>query len=109
MDGAYGTSFSWRSGESPEKKGFTAWSPMKNDTTYFNPSEQPFMINYRVEDLEALLVELKKEGIDQVGEMESHEYGKFAWIMDPNGVKIELWEPIDEEYDRMVGDGVHLT
>ena len=109
MDGSYGTSFVWRSAQNPENKGFTAWSPMKKDTTYFSPSEQPFMINYRVENLEALLAVLKEEGIDQVGEMESHEYGKFAWIMDPNGVKIELWEPFDTKYDEMVGDGVHPT
>ncbi|MBX7139454.1 MAG: bleomycin resistance protein [Chitinophagales bacterium] len=55
------------------------------------------MINYRVENLEALLLALKEEGVEQIGEMESHEYGKFAWIMDPEGNKIELWEPVDEK------------
>lgn len=109
MDGTYGTSFSWRSGHDPDKKGFTVWSPMGQTTRYFDPSSQPFMLNFRVENLVELLAELKKEGIEQVGEMEEFEYGKFCWIMDPDGVKIELWEPNDPEYDKMVGEGVHLT
>ena len=62
------------------------------------------MINYRVENLEKLLKELKKEGVEVIGEMEEHDYGKFGWIMDPNGYKIELWEPNDEEYDKIKGD-----
>ena len=88
--------FWWRDPENPEKKGSTSWSTFKKDTTYFAPSEKDFMFNYRVENLEALLKVLKEEGIEQVGEMESFEYGKFAWIMDPEGNKIELWEPVDE-------------
>lgn len=62
------------------------------------------MINYRVENLEELLNTLKKEGIEIIGEMEVLEYGKFGWIMDLNGYKIELWEPIDVEYDKIAGD-----
>ena len=92
-----GTIFPWRDQENPEKTGTTSWSVFKENTTYLNPSSKDFMINYRVENLEALLIALKEEGVEQIGEMVSHEYGKFAWIMDPEGNKIELWEPVDEK------------
>lgn len=62
------------------------------------------MINYRVENLEELLKTLKQEGVEVIGEMESYEYGKFGWIMDPNGYKIELWEPNDTEYEKIASD-----
>ncbi len=71
----------------------TIWSPFKEDTTYFKPSEKPFMFNYRVENLVALLKVLKEEGVEVVGEIQEYPYGKFGWIMDPEGNKIELWEP----------------
>jgi len=74
----------------------TVWSPFKEDTTYFNPSEKPFMFNYRVENLVELLKLLKEEGVQIVGEIQEYPYGKFGWIMDPEGNKIELWEPKDE-------------
>jgi predicted enzyme related to lactoylglutathione lyase len=73
----------------------TIWSPFKAESTYFAPSEKPFMFNYRVENLVELMEVLKAEGVQQVGEIETHSYGKFGWIMDPEGNKIELWEPID--------------
>ncbi len=76
----------------------TIWSPFKNDTSYFSPSEKSFMFNYRVENLVDLLTVLKDEGVTVVGEMEEHPYGKFGWIMDPEGNKIELWEPIDDGF-----------
>jgi predicted enzyme related to lactoylglutathione lyase len=91
----YGTTFEWRHEDAPERKGQTVWSPFAADTKYFGPSDKQFMINYRVENLEWLLGELKKEGIEQVGEMQAYEYGKFAHIMDPEGNKIELWEAVD--------------
>jgi len=94
--GQYGANFHWRKKENPDEVGITVWSPFPRDTDYFNPSESSFMINYRVEDLEGLLEELKQEGVEQVGKMETFEYGKFAWIQDPEGNKIELWEPIDQ-------------
>jgi len=90
----YGTTFEWRNSD-PEQKGYNVWSPFKKDTTYFQPSEKEFMINLRVDDLEWLLEQLKNEGIPQIGEMQAYEYGKFAYIMDPEGTKIELWEPND--------------
>lgn len=93
----YGSKFLWNSTNTDAKQmGTTVWSPMENDTKYYAPSEREFMINYRVENLVALLAELKTEGVSQIGEMESFEYGKFAWIMDPDGTKIELWEPANE-------------
>ena len=102
--GQWGGTFEWNKAEDPTKKGFTAWSIFKNDTTYTDPSTKDAMINYRVENLEELLIALKEEGVEIIGEMESFEYGKFGWIMDPNGYKIELWEPYDEEYEKMGTD-----
>lgn len=93
--GEYGWMWQWGKGSDAES-GSTTWSTFPADTGYFNPGEQSFMINYRVEDLEALLKVLEKEGVQIVGEMESYEYGKFGWVMDPEGNKIELWEPIDQ-------------
>lgn len=100
----YGGAFEWRHSENPNKKGFTAWSVFDSKTEYTKPSTKEFMINYRVENLEELLKTLKEEGVEVVGEMESYEYGKFGWIMDPNGIKIELWEPNDGEYSKLAGD-----
>lgn len=92
----YGAMLEWRDAEKPEEKGYTIWNPFKNDTKYFEPSQKEFMFNFRVENLEALMEELKKEGVQIVGEMQVHEYGKFAHILDPEGNKIELWEPATE-------------
>lgn len=92
----YGATFQWLDKDAPEKVGNTTWNAFPKDTTYFDPSRQDFMINYRVEDLEALLPLLIKEGVTVVGELEKFDYGKFAWIIDLDGNKIELWEPVDE-------------
>ncbi|XWN37369.1 MAG: VOC family protein [Balneola sp.] len=102
--GQWGGTFIWRHSENKEKMGYTAWSIFKNDTTYTNPSKKDAMINYRVEDLEALLKVLKEEGVEIVGEMQVEDYGKFGWIMDPNGYKIELWEPFDDPYEAMLNE-----
>ena len=93
--GQYGASFEWRHDDQPEKKGLTQWNPFGETTKYFQPSEKEFMINYRVENLEELVIELRKEGVTLVDEMEVSDYGKFIHILDPEGNKIELWEPID--------------
>ena len=98
----YGTSFEWRQGDDASKKGFTQWSPFSDTTKYFQPSEKEFMINYRVADLEALVAELRDEGVTIVDNIETFEYGKFVHILDEEGNKIELWEPVDEEYDKIV-------
>lgn len=89
----YGASFEWREDSDSTKKGSTQWSPFPETTKYLEPSNKEFMINYRVENLEALVEELKKEGITIVDKIESYDYGKFIHIMDPEGNKIELWEP----------------
>jgi predicted enzyme related to lactoylglutathione lyase len=92
----YGTTFEWRQDDDPSKKGSTAWCAFPNDTKYFNPSEKPFMINYRVDNLVALLDELKKENVTIVDEIAEYDYGKFVHVLDPEGNIIELWEPKDE-------------
>ncbi|MBY5952626.1 VOC family protein [Algoriphagus sp. NF] len=98
----YGTAFEWRSSENPAQKGFTQWSPMNEDTQYFEPSTKEFMINYRVENLEELVKTLRAEGVKILDEIESFEYGKFVHILDPDGHAIELWEPNDGIYDSLV-------
>ena len=89
----YGTNWKWRNYDQPENTGEIIFSLFSSDSDYLKPSDSPFMINFRVEDLEQLLLVLKAEGVEQVGQMEVYEYGKFAWILDPDGNKIELWEP----------------
>ncbi len=89
----YGASFEWREEEDSSKKGMTQWSTFAENTNYFAPSEKEFMINYRVENLEALVAELKKENVPILDEIAVYEYGKFIHILDPEGNKIELWEP----------------
>lgn len=96
----YGSVFEYRKGSKPEQKAYAVWSPFKDDTEYFAPSKAEFMINYRVEDLNSLLEELRSNGVKVVGEIEEFEYGKFAHIMDPEGRKIELWEPIDDVFTK---------
>jgi predicted enzyme related to lactoylglutathione lyase len=76
------------------KNGSIQWSPFDETTKYFEPSTKEFMINYTVDNLEALVVELKNEGITLVDEIETYDYGKFIHILDIEGNKIELWEPI---------------
>jgi predicted enzyme related to lactoylglutathione lyase len=97
----YGTVFEWYQGADNTKKGFTNWSPFKEGTTYFEPSTKEFMINYRVENLEALVEELQKEGVTVTDQIERVAYGKFVHILDAEGNKIELWEPNDLEYEKL--------
>ncbi len=92
----YGWTFWWKDKEGKDCS--TQWSPMNEDTTYFKPSEKQFMMNFRVADLKGLLKVLEKEGVTIVGEVEEYEYGKFGWILDPEGNKIELWEPVDKAF-----------
>ena len=87
-------SFRWRELHDPERVGHTAWGAFKRDTKYFDPSDKPFMFNYRVNDLHGLLAKLKDAGVTIVGEVEEYDYGKFGWIMDPEG-----------HQDRAVGTG----
>ena len=85
------------------KKGFTQWSPFDESTGYFQPSQKEFMINYRVENLEALVEELKNNGVTITNSIKSYDYGKFVHILDVEGNKIELWEPNDIEYEKIAG------
>ena len=96
----YGASFKWIDPDHPTAKepALTAWSPFESNTTYFEPSEKQYMFNYRVENLVELLTVLKEEGVQIVGDMQEFSYGKFGWIMDPEGNKIELWEPKDDGF-----------
>ena len=93
----YGANFEWRQEEDPTKKGSTQWSPFAETTKYFEPSAKDFMINYRVENLEALVEQLKNEGVTILDSIESFDYGKFVHIVDLEGNKIELWEPAETE------------
>ncbi len=86
-------SFEWREKDDPDKVAFTAFEAFPNDTKYFDPSSKPFMVNFRVADLHELLAQLRKEGVQVDDKIEEHEYGRFGWIMDPEGNRIELWEP----------------
>jgi len=92
----YGCTFWWKDKEGNDAS--TQWSPFKDDTNYFEPSTKDFMFNYRVADLETLIKTLRDEGVTIVGDMQTYEYGKFAWILDNENNKIELWEPIDTAF-----------
>ena len=97
----YGAVFEWYQGADSTKKGFTQWSPFKESTSYFSPSTKEFMINYRVGNLERLVADLKLNGVTITDTIETYDYGKFVHIMDPEGNKIELWEPFDAVYEMM--------
>ena len=98
----YGTNFEWRQGRNPSLKGFTQWSPFASDTSYFDPSASHFMVSYRVENVEELVALLVDEGVIVLDSVETFEYGKFVHILDVEGNKVELWEPNDDEYDKLV-------
>ena len=98
---AYGAVFEWRQGADSTKKGFTQWSPFKETTKYFEPSAKDFMINYRVENMQGLVEQLKKEGVTIADTIQSFDYGKFVHILDLEGNKIELWEPNDLVYEKL--------
>lgn len=97
----YGAVFEWRQGADSTKKGFTQWSPFAETTKYFEPSTKDFMINYRVENIETLVDELKKNNITIMDTIETFDYGKFVHILDVEGNKVELWEPNDIEYEKL--------
>jgi len=91
----YGSLFVFRNANKPEEINYLQWSAFDSKTKYFEPSKKEFMINYRVENLETLVKELRADGVTICDEIEAFEYGKFVHIMDPEGNKIELWEPVD--------------
>ena len=97
----YGAVFEWRQGAETLKKGFSQWSLFNEKTKYFEPSTKDFMINYRVENIEKLIEQLKKDNVIITDTIETVAYGKFVHIMDIEGNKIELWEPNDEEFEKL--------
>ena len=92
-----GAMFHWRDDEDSTKKGLTVWSIFPATTKYFGTSRSSFMLNYRVENLDELLKVLREEGVEIDPKREDSDYGRFAWIMDPDGNRIELWEPPKEK------------
>ncbi len=87
-----GASIRWAEQDNPDTA-YTVWSPFQRDTTYFAPSSAPFMVNFRVRDLEAMLTQLRDAGCTVIESSETSEFGKFGWVIDPEGNKVELWEP----------------
>ncbi len=85
--------FAWRGGKDGKAHGHTVWSIFPADTKYFGEDSAPFMINYRVKDLDRLLEALRAESIDVDRDVEESKYGRFGWVRDPEGNRIELWEP----------------
>jgi predicted enzyme related to lactoylglutathione lyase len=99
----YGSAFEFRNANRPDEINYLRWAPFEEGTDYFDPSDKQFMINYRVQNLEGLVKKLGKNGITILDEIAEYEYGKFVHIMDPDGNKIELWEPVDSIFTKMGG------
>lgn len=97
----YGSPFEFRNANRPDEINYLQWSTFPEDTAYFQPSKKEFMINYRVQNIEGLVEALQAKGVTIVDEIEEYEYGKFVHILDPEGNKIELWEPRDEAFTKM--------
>ncbi len=100
----YGSPFEFRNTHRPDEINYLSWSPIEDSTNYFDPSKKEFMINYRVQNIDALVEKLKKNGVTIVDGITAYEYGKFVHIMDLEGNKIELWEPIDSFFTKMGGE-----
>jgi predicted enzyme related to lactoylglutathione lyase len=88
----------WREHDDPQKEHVTVWSVFPASTDYFNPGGAPFMVNYIVDDMDALLDRLKQEGVRIDDKRMDESYGRFAWIYDSDGNKIELWQPVSEKH-----------
>lgn len=99
----YGSVFEFRNANRPHEINYLRWAPFADGSEYFDPSNKPFMINYRVQNIEALVRNLKENGVTVLGNIASYDYGKFVHILDPEGTKIELWEPIDSVLTQMGG------
>lgn len=91
----YGSTFASRDAVRPDQINYLQWSPFEERTSYFHPSEKEFMINYLVRNIEGLVEKLRANGANVLDEIETFEYGKFVHILDPEGNKIELWEPVE--------------
>ncbi len=99
----WGSSFEFRNAHRPDEINYLQWSPFKQGSEYFSPSKKEFMINYRVQNIEGLVNKLKNNGVTVLDNIETYDYGKFVHIMDAEGNKIELWEPIDSVFTAMGG------
>jgi predicted enzyme related to lactoylglutathione lyase len=99
----WGSSFEFRNANRPEEINYLQWSPFKKGSEYFAPSKKEFMINYRVQNIEGLVKKLIANGVTILDKIETFDYGKFVHIMDSEGNKIELWEPIDKVFTEMGG------
>ena len=96
-----GILFEWRHSDNPKKIGYTVWGVFKETTEYFNPSTKDHMFNLRVDNLEGMIEQLKAAGAEVIGDIQVYDYGKFGYVMDPEGNKIELWEPVDKVFEDM--------
>ena len=99
----WGSSFEFRNANRPDEINYLQWSPFKKGSKYLAPSKKEFMINYRVQNLEGLIKKLKDNHVTILDSIETYDYGKFVHIMDAEGNKIELWEPIDHVFTEMGG------
>ena len=99
----YGATFEFRNGNRPDEINYLEWSPFKKGSSYFAPSKKEFMVNYRVQNLAGLVRKLKSNGVTIVDTIQTVEYGKFVHIMDAEGNKVELWEPVDHVLTKMGG------
>ena len=99
----WGSSFEFRNANRPNEINYLQWSPCKQGSEYFSPSKKEFMINYRVQNIEGLVNKLKNNGVTILDSIEAYDYGKFVHIMDTEGNKIELWEPVDSILTKMGG------
>lgn len=99
----YGSVFEFHNANRPDEINYLRWSPFEEGTDYLKPSEKEFMINYRVQNIEGLVKKLRENGVSILDEIEAFDYGKFVHIMDPEGNKIELWEPVDSVLTQMGG------
>ena len=97
----YGSPFEFRNANRPQEINYLEWSPFKETTHYFDPSNKEFMINYRVQNMAGLLRKLKANGVTILDTVQEAEYGKFVHIMDADGNKIELWEPVDSVLTKL--------
>lgn len=97
----YGATFEMRNAQNPSKIKYLHWSVFPSDTDYFHPSDKPFMFNYRVQNLEQLIMRLQRIGVDFIDTMVSYPYGKFIHLLDPEGNAVELWEPREDFFDTM--------
>ncbi len=100
----HGTTFQWQ--HTDGSMGHTVWSPMEEDHSHFEEGDKDYMLNLRVDDLEEVLESMKMDGVQQIGDIQEYEYGRFAYVKDPDGMKLELWEPNDSAFEEMSADNL---